>query len=78
MSKPYALIQPQASIYDTSGTFKGLETGMIMLIYQTSDRFIGGESVLYNPIGKTSVVLGGVEYFLVKEEDIINQEQAAP
>jgi len=78
MPKPYALIQPQASILDSEATFKGVETGMIMLIYQTSDRFIGGESILYNPSGRTSVIYSGVEYFMVKEENILSIEQTPP
>ena len=78
MPKPYALIQPQASVISSSATFIGVQTGMIALIYETSDRFEGGESVIYDPTGRTSLTYDGEEYFLVKESNILGTEQTPP
>lgn len=76
MPKPYALIQPMASVIDNNAAFVGVESGMIMLMYQTSDRYEGGDSVLYNPSGRTSVVYEGVQYYLVSEDKIVTKEVA--
>lgn len=78
LPKPFALIQPLGSELDGYAIGTGLNFGMIMLIYQTCDAYEGGDSVSYNPNGQTLVNYDGIEYALVREENILNKEIADP
>lgn len=74
LSKPYALIQPGPSILSGSASGSPVGFGEIMLIYETADEYSGGDEVLYKTDGQILVFYEGVQYALVRQENILYKE----
>lgn len=77
LNYPDVLILPQASVSGGVPSGSPINFGMIMLIYQLSDKYQGGDTVSYDPTGQTLATYDGIEYALVKESKILSKEIAA-
>ena len=78
LPKPYVLVSEAASTLEGSAAGSNINFGTIDLIYETSDRFVVGDTVMYISEGQTLVSYSGVTYALITEDKILNKEVVAP
>ncbi len=78
LPKPYALILEGPSTLDGSAAGSNINFGTIELIYETSDMYVAGDTVMYISEGQTLVSYSGVTYALITEDKILNKEVVAP
>lgn len=77
LQKPYILILSGGSVLEASAS-GGIQFGEIRLVYQTADAYAGGDTVAYKIEGKDTYTYQGVEYDLVREENVLFKENYVP
>ena len=79
MQKPLVLIVSGAgSILGGTQSGTGVNFGPIALIYETSDSFSINDTVMYATKGQELVVYDGIEYAIIREENILYKEVPLP
>lgn len=74
LPKPKVLIYSSQSTnsFETNGV--ALNFGTIQMIYETSDLYENGQSVLYNPKNSIPIKYGSDNFLLLNEEDLFFYE----
>lgn len=78
LQKPQVLLSPTTSGIGGVAMGGGMLWGYIEVIYDTSDLYVAGDTVLYNSNGAQSIYYSSVEYHIITEDKIMYKEVIPP
>lgn len=78
LNAPQILLTQSVSVLGVYTPVAGLLFGTVENIYDTCDRYIIGDSVMFNPDNCILIRESGVDYYIVEEQRIFFSEFIAP
>lgn len=85
MAAPDIILNPQQVLLSETVSGLGIQTdsfgllfGVIRAVYATSNRFVGGENVLFDPDNSIKLSYDGDDYFVVQEVSVFFTEVIPP
>lgn len=78
LDKPMALVQPSSSPSGLETTLVGYIFGIVVLVYDTSDKTEVNQTVLFNPENGQPIQSGTDFYYLIEEQYLLFRENPLP
>lgn len=79
LPKPFVFITPSDGVYGLIPMQNNtMRFGTVAYVYDTSDRVIVGQSVIFDTKYAYPFIYGSTVYYMVKDEFVTGQENAPP